>query len=46
MNISSAVALSKMFLISDPRLQSITVRGSIVVNPSGKITQYNSEKYQ
>jgi amino acid permease len=33
----SAIALSKIYLSSDPRLQNITVKGEIVVNPNGKV---------
>ncbi|KAI8992357.1 armadillo-type protein, partial [Pilobolus umbonatus] len=31
----SAIALSKIYLVNDPRIQSITVKGDIVVNHNG-----------
>ncbi|CEP15960.1 hypothetical protein [Parasitella parasitica] len=41
----SAIALSKIFLSSDPRLQTITVKGEIVVNPNaGIITRSRSKR--
>ncbi|KAI7903140.1 armadillo-type protein [Cokeromyces recurvatus] len=47
----SAVALSKVFLSSDPRLQSISVKGDIVVNPNAGIVtrsraKRNPDQYQ
>ncbi|KAG1180299.1 hypothetical protein G6F70_000463 [Rhizopus microsporus] len=40
----SAVALSKMFLANDPRLQNIHVKGEIVVNPNGGIVTRSRAK--
>ncbi|KAI8975506.1 armadillo-type protein [Mycotypha africana] len=40
----SAVALSKIFLSSDPRLQNITVKGEIIVNPNGGIVTRSRAK--
>lgn len=37
MNVESAIALSKMFLVNDARLVNITVRGNILPNPDGVI---------
>ncbi|KAI8336598.1 armadillo-type protein [Chlamydoabsidia padenii] len=40
----SAIALSKIFLISDPRLQGMNVKGEIVVNPNGGIVTRSKSK--
>ncbi|ORZ19612.1 armadillo-type protein [Absidia repens] len=40
----SAVALSKVFLINNPGLQSMNVRGEIVVNPNGGIVTRSKSK--
>ncbi|KAI8076801.1 armadillo-type protein [Halteromyces radiatus] len=41
----SAIALSKVFLINDPRLQNMKVKGEIVVNPNaGIVTRSKSKK--
>ncbi|KAI8338795.1 armadillo-type protein [Choanephora cucurbitarum] len=41
----SAIALSKIFLSSDPRLLNITVKGDIVVNPNaGIVTRSRSKR--
>ncbi|GAN01450.1 importin-9 [Mucor ambiguus] len=41
---ASAIALSKVFLSSDPRLQNITVKGEIVVNPNAGIVTRSRAK--
>lgn len=43
-SIYSAIALSKIFLSSDPRLQTITVKGEIVVNPNAGIVTRSRAK--
>ncbi|KAI7859526.1 armadillo-type protein [Circinella umbellata] len=40
----SAIALSKLFLINDPHLQNLTVRGDIVANPEGGIVTRSKAK--
>ncbi|KAI9315923.1 armadillo-type protein [Dichotomocladium elegans] len=40
----SAIALSKVFLITDPRLQSLTVRGDIVADPNEGIVTRSKAK--
>ncbi|KAG0175607.1 Importin 9 [Apophysomyces sp. BC1015] len=40
----SAIALSKIFLVNDPRLQDITVKGEIVVNPNAGIVTRSKAK--
>lgn len=40
---SSGIALSKIFLSGDPRLQNITVKGDIVVNSNGNLMNSNEE---
>ncbi|KAG1226492.1 hypothetical protein G6F68_019732 [Rhizopus microsporus] len=41
----SAIALSKIYLVNDPRLQSIHVKGEIVVNPNaGIVTRSRAKK--
>lgn len=40
----SAIALSKIYLSSDPRLQNITVKGEIIVNPNAGIVTRSRAK--
>lgn len=40
----SAIALSKVYLITDPRLQSLTVRGDIIADPNGGIVTRSKAK--
>lgn len=40
----SAIALSKIYLSSDPRLSSITVKGEIIVNPNAGIVTRSRAK--
>ncbi|KAI9023057.1 armadillo-type protein [Phycomyces nitens] len=40
----SDIALSKLLLVNDPRLQSMTVKGEIVVNPDGGIVTRSRAK--
>ncbi|GAA5804125.1 hypothetical protein HPULCUR_009611 [Helicostylum pulchrum] len=40
----SAIALSKIYLSSDPRLSSITVKGDIIVNPNAGIVTRSRAK--
>jgi len=40
----SSIALSKLFLLSDPRLQSISVKGDIIVPAGGRIVTRSQSK--
>ncbi|KAI8368240.1 armadillo-type protein [Radiomyces spectabilis] len=40
----SAIALSKVFLVNDPRLQNLNVKGELVVNPNAGIVTRSRSK--